>query len=59
MFGTVVIGVPDEPFETVLADYRARRGVANDADLGADDLAAITGQFKSIVRRFSTARVSG
>ncbi len=53
MFGTVVLGVADEPFEAVLADYRARRGVANDADLSAMDLAAITREFKGIVRRVS------
>jgi pyruvate,orthophosphate dikinase len=50
MFGTVVLELPDEPFEEVLATWRARRGVANDADLGADDLHAITAQFKRIVR---------
>ena len=53
MFGTVVIGIPDEPFEAVLAGYRAKRGVDNDADLGAEDLAAITREFKSIVQRSS------
>jgi pyruvate,orthophosphate dikinase len=53
MFGTVVIGVPDEPFEEVLARYRAERKVANDADLQADDLKAIMAEFKAIVRKFS------
>ena len=33
MFGSVVLGVADEPFEEVLAGYRAKRGVSNDADL--------------------------
>ncbi len=51
MFATVVLGVADEPFEDVLADHRARRGVANDAELPADDLAAITAEFKAIVRK--------
>jgi pyruvate,orthophosphate dikinase len=51
MFATVVLGVDDEPFEAVLARHRARRGVANDADLGADDLAAIAGEFKAIVKQ--------
>ena len=50
MFGTVVLGLPDEPFEEVLAEWRARRGVANDADLSAEDLHAITTDFKRIVR---------
>jgi len=49
MFGTVVLGLPDEPFEEILALHRRRRGVGNDADLEADDLAAITAEFKAIV----------
>jgi pyruvate,orthophosphate dikinase len=51
MYGTVVLGVADEPFEEVLARWRAERGVANDADLGADDLASVTREFKEIVAR--------
>jgi pyruvate,orthophosphate dikinase len=51
MFGTVVLNLPDEPFEEVLAAWRSKRGVSNDADLGAADLAAITGEFKRIVRQ--------
>jgi pyruvate,orthophosphate dikinase len=50
MFATVVLGLPDEPFEGVLADYRSRRSVANDADLDATDLVAITSAFKQLVR---------
>jgi pyruvate, orthophosphate dikinase len=53
MFGTVVLALPDEPFEQVLAAWRARRGVPNDADLGAADLRAITDEFKRIVRERS------
>jgi pyruvate,orthophosphate dikinase len=50
MYGTVVMCLADEPFEEVLADYRARREVANDADLSIEDLQTITGEFKKIVR---------
>jgi pyruvate,orthophosphate dikinase len=53
MFGTVVLGLADEPFEEVLATWRSRRGVVNDADLDAADLAAITEEFKHIVRQRS------
>jgi pyruvate,orthophosphate dikinase len=49
MFATVVLGLPDEPFEAVLAQYRAERGVANDADLAADDLRAIARAFLALV----------
>ncbi|GMV47135.1 MAG: pyruvate, phosphate dikinase [Pseudomonadota bacterium] len=48
MFGTVVMNLPVEPFEEVLAAWRARRGVANDADLEAEDLRAVTVEFKRI-----------
>ena len=51
MFGSVVLDVADEPFEEVLAGYRAKRGVSNDADLKPEDLKAITGEFKAIVRK--------
>ena len=53
MFGTVVLGLPDEPFERLLAQYRAGRGVTNDASLNADDLVAITGEFRQIVQRLA------
>ena len=55
MFGTVVLGVRDEPFENVLAQHRERRGVATDADLTGADYRSIVGQFKEIVR--SNARI--
>ena len=53
MFATVVLGLPDEPFEEALAHARARRGVVNDADLRADDLREIVTAFKRIVRERS------
>ena len=53
MFATVVLGLPGEPFETVLAGRRAARRVTNDADLGADDLREVTAEFKRIVRERS------
>jgi pyruvate,orthophosphate dikinase len=49
MFGTVVLGLPDEPFEEVLARWRTRRRVENDADLRAADLRSVTAEFKRIV----------
>jgi len=49
MFGTVVLGVPDEPFEELLTAHRTRRGVWNDAELPAEDLKAITAEFKRVV----------
>jgi pyruvate,orthophosphate dikinase len=51
MFGSVVLGIPDEAFEDVLTDYRKKRGVASDSDLSAEDFKAITQEFKEIVRK--------
>jgi pyruvate,orthophosphate dikinase len=51
MFGAVVLGVPDEPFEAVLARCRRQRGVSNDAELSEKDLHAVTDEFKTIVHR--------
>ena len=50
MFGTVVLGLPDEPFEEVLARRRKAARVANDADLPAAALAEVTVEFKAIVK---------
>jgi len=50
MYATVVLNVPDEPFEDVLSEFRAKREVTNDADMSADDLKLITLKFKEIVR---------
>ncbi len=50
MFGSVVMGVPDEPFEDVLEEYRSRRGVASDSELPAADLRKIVDEFERIVK---------
>ncbi len=55
MFGTVVLGVRDEPFEEILAAAREARGVTNDADLTAEDLQGVVASFQQLVaRRAST-----
>jgi len=51
MFGSVVLGIDDEPFEEVLTEARAEAGVASDSDLGADDWRRVTAEFQEIVRR--------
>jgi pyruvate,orthophosphate dikinase len=51
MFGTVVLGIRDEPFEDVLAHFREDKGVKSDAELGSSDLEAIVAEFKDIVLR--------
>jgi pyruvate,orthophosphate dikinase len=51
MFGTVVMGVPDEPFEEVISEFRKKRGVSSDAGLTAEDWKEITEKFKEIVKK--------
>ncbi|MCF8051486.1 MAG: pyruvate, phosphate dikinase [Desulfobacterales bacterium] len=53
MFGTVVSGIADEPFEQVLTEVRQRAGVENEAQLTAEDWKTVVGRFKTIYRRHS------
>jgi pyruvate,orthophosphate dikinase len=53
MFASVVMGVREEPFEDVLAEYRERRGVENDSDLAVEDLQEIVVRFKDIVQAYA------
>ena len=49
MFGAVVLGVPDEPFEAILEAARRRAGVDSDAELSAESWKAVCAEFRSIV----------
>jgi pyruvate,orthophosphate dikinase len=51
MFGSVVLGIPDEPFEEALQERKRERGVKDDTDLTAGDWKALTETFKGIVRQ--------
>lgn len=51
MFGSVVMGVPAEPFEEVIEELRKSKGVESDTNLGAGDWKAITERFKEIVKK--------
>ena len=51
MYGSVVMGVPDEPFEQVLTEFRKQRGVESDSELTAEDWKQITERFKQIVKK--------
>jgi pyruvate,orthophosphate dikinase len=53
MFGSVVMGVPDEVFEAVITARRRRRGVASDAELDGEDWATVTWKFKEIYRTYT------
>ncbi len=52
MFGSVVMDVPDEPFEEVIAQVKAERDIKLDVDLNADDWRQITERFKGIILAF-------
>ncbi|MEJ2666477.1 MAG: pyruvate, phosphate dikinase [Deinococcales bacterium] len=53
MFGTVVLGVPDEVFEAVITARRKRAGVEVDSQLTADDWREVTRKFKEIVKTYT------
>jgi pyruvate,orthophosphate dikinase len=56
MFGSVVMGIPDEAFETVIDKTRAQAGVATDTELSAQDWLSVTDAFKGIFRRHAQRR---
>jgi pyruvate,orthophosphate dikinase len=51
MFGSVVLGIPDEPFEEAIDKRKKQKGVKDDTDLEAGDWQALTETFKVIVRK--------
>ena len=53
MFGSVVMGVPDEPFEEVITECRKSRSVKSDAELTAEDWKDCRRTFKDIFRRYN------
>ncbi|MFH1329350.1 MAG: pyruvate, phosphate dikinase [Actinomycetota bacterium] len=54
MFGSVVLGRPDEVFEEVLAHHRREQGVATDSELPAERLKAIVAEFRALAPGFPT-----
>jgi pyruvate,orthophosphate dikinase len=55
MFGSVVLEIPDEPFEEAIAERKAHKGIKDDTELGAEDWKALTAEFKAIVRAHTGA----
>ncbi|WP_028800236.1 pyruvate, phosphate dikinase [Streptomyces sp. 142MFCol3.1] len=51
MFGGTVMGLDGSLFEGVMSDLKRSRGVANDLDLNATDLAELVEAYKDLVRR--------
>jgi pyruvate,orthophosphate dikinase len=50
MFGSVVLGIPDEHFEHALEQRKKARGIGEDTELEADDWKALTKEFQAIIR---------
>ncbi len=51
MFGSVVMGIADEPFEEVLTEARQKAGVQSDSDLNAAQWKEVTEEFKKIFKQ--------
>ena len=50
MFGSVVLGIPDEAFEEVLDSFKEEQGAKSDTDLTAENLVDLTEKFKVVVK---------
>lgn len=53
MFGTVVMGVPDEVFEAVITAQRRESQVSSDTELDAKAWKAVTMRFREITRTYT------
>ncbi len=53
MFGSVVMGVPDEVFEAVITAQRRESGVKADTELDAAAWKRVTKRFKKIIRTYT------
>ncbi len=54
MFGSVVMGIDDEPFEAIITAARQAAGVAHDTELSADNWKQVVEQFKALYHRYTT-----
>ncbi|MBI1278451.1 MAG: pyruvate, phosphate dikinase [Anaerolineaceae bacterium] len=52
MFGSVVMGIPDEPFEEYLTETKKERKVKSDVDLNAQDWQQVTKHFKALYKQY-------
>ncbi|NJN84134.1 MAG: pyruvate, phosphate dikinase [Caldilineaceae bacterium] len=53
MFGSVVLNVPDEPFEEIIAEAKTERGIKDDTELTAEEWMRITERFKALVKAYT------
>ncbi|MEZ4684384.1 MAG: PEP/pyruvate-binding domain-containing protein, partial [Caldilineaceae bacterium] len=55
MFGSVVMGVPDEPFEQIIEEVKVGQGIRLDVELSAADWQKITARFKGLIMAYTGA----
>ncbi len=53
MFGSVVLGMADEPFEEIIEEKKQVRGIKLDVELTAEEWAEITEEFKAITKQLA------
>lgn len=53
MFGSVVLGVPDEEFERIIETEKDKRGIKLDVDLTAEEWQRITERFQGLIRAYT------
>ncbi len=51
MFGSVVLGIPDEPFEEALKEYKENKGYKLDTEMAAEDWKAMVATFKGVIQK--------
>ena len=51
MFGSVVLGIPDEAFEHPLKEYKNKKGYKFDTEMTAEDWMHIVDAFKVVIRK--------
>jgi len=50
MFGSIVMGIPDEAFDEAMEELKRERGATLDTDLTAEDMKALVRRFKAIYK---------
>ncbi len=51
MFGSIVMGIPDEAFDEVMEELKKEKGAKLDTDLTADDLKELVERFKKVYKK--------
>jgi pyruvate,orthophosphate dikinase len=51
MFGSIVMGIPDEAFGDVMEELKEEKGAKLDTDLTADDLKELVERFKAVYKK--------